>query len=152
MGNQLALEQEVARRARRARKVSVDGEEDEGYSSGRREPRAHRARWEKGSEELVGQAGEEESMEELKQRLLILREAYDEMRDQMTRVEFEADLLKDDKIEREEEMRLQSVELKKLMELCSVLQQARSADKERIGSLQQQLANLMAARERDKDD
>ena len=60
--------------------MSVDGEEDEGYSSGRREPRAHRARWEKGSEELVGQAGEEESMEELKQRLLILREAYDEMR------------------------------------------------------------------------
>ena len=44
------------------------------------------------------------------------------------------------------------MELKKLMELCSVLQQARSADKERIGSLQQQLANLMAARERDKDD
>jgi len=152
MGNQLAMEQEVGRRARRARKVNVNKDEDEGYSSVRREPRAHRARWEKGSEELVGEAGEEESMDELKQRLMLLREAYDEIRDQMTRVEFEADLLKDDKIEREEEMRLQKVELRKLVEVCSVLQQARSADKQRISSLQQQVTSLMADRERDKDD
>ena len=60
--------------------VNVNKDEDEGYSSVRREPRAHRARWEKGSEELVGEAGEEESMDELKQRLMLLREAYDEIR------------------------------------------------------------------------
>ena len=49
-------------------------------------------------------------------------------------------------------MRLQKVELRKVMEVCSVLQQARSADKERISSLQQQVTSLMADRERDKDD
>ena len=65
----------------------------------------------------------------------------------MTRIEFEADLLKDEKVEREEEvkkpkivsdkknilqMRLQKAELMKLVEVCSVLHEARSADQRRI--------------------
>ena len=65
----------------------------------------------------------------------------------MTRIEFEADLLKDEKVERDEEvkklkvvqvkksilqMRLQKAELMKLVEVCSVLHEARSADQRRI--------------------
>ena len=66
----------------------------------------------------------------------------------MTRIEFEADLLKDEKVEREEEvkklpesksnifqMRLQKAELMKLVEVCSVLHEARSADQQRIARL-----------------
>ena len=64
---------------------------------------------------------EGQTIEEIKQRFSLLREAYEEMRgiagffciwfhtvffsDQMTRIEFEADLLKDEKIEREEEVK-----------------------------------------------
>merc|ERR1711971_231926 len=82
-------------------------EEDEGYSSvNRHQSRSNRrARWEGGNVETKLDEGQ--TIEEVKQKFSLLREAYEDMRDQMTRIEFEADLLKDEKIEREEEMRLQ---------------------------------------------
>merc|ERR1719418_496984 len=108
MGNQLAIEQELARRQKRRRGGAVqeddEGEEDEGYSSvNRHQSRTsnRRARWEVGSKETSLEEGQ--TIEEIKQRFSLLREAYEEMRDQMTRIEFEADLLKDEKVEREEE-------------------------------------------------
>jgi len=117
-------------------------EEDEGYSSvNRHQSRSsRRARWGGGTIETDLEEGQ--TIEEVKQRFSLLKEAYEEMRDQMTRIEFEADLLKDEKIEREEEMRLQKSELMKLVEVCSVLHESRSADQQRIASLQQQLAEL----------
>jgi len=117
-------------------------EEDEGYSSvNRHQSRSsRRARWEGGNVETKLEEGQ--TIEEVKQKFSLLREAYEDMRDQMTRIEFEADLLKDEKIEREEEMRLQKAELMKLVEVCSVLHEARSADQQRIASLQQQLAEV----------
>jgi len=119
-----------------------EGEEDEGYSSvNRHQSRSsRRARWEGGTIETKLEEGQ--TIEEVKQKFSLLREAYEEMRDQMTRIEFEADLLKDEKVEREEEMRLQKAELMKLVEVCSVLHEARSADQQRIASLQQQLAEV----------
>merc|ERR1712181_141116 len=107
-------------------------EEDEGYSSvNRHQSRSsRRARWEGGNVETKLEEGR--TIEEVKQKFSLLREAYEDMRDQMTRIEFEADLLKDEKIEREEEMRLQKAELMKLVEVCSVLHEARSADQQRI--------------------
>jgi len=132
MGNQLAIEQELTRRQRRSRRgheIEVE-EEDEGYSSvNRHQSRSsRRARW--GTIETDLEEGQ--TIEEVKQRFSLLKEAYEEMRDQMTRIEFEADLLKDEKIEREEEMRLQKSELMKLVEVCSVLHESRSADQQRI--------------------
>jgi len=122
------------------------GEEDEGYSSVNRH-QSRRARWEGGSKETSLEEGQ--TIEEIKQRFNLLREAYEEMRDQMTRIEFEADLLKDEKVEREEETRLQKAELMKLVEVCSVLHEARSADQRRIASLQEQLAEV---RRRDEEE
>jgi len=123
-------------------------EEDEGYSTVNRvQNRSSRraSRWEGESKET--QLEEGQTMEEVKQRFTLLREAYEEMRDQMTRIEFEADLLKDEKVEREEEMRLQKAELTKLVEVCSVLREARSADQQRIASLQQQLTEVRTREE-----
>ena len=75
-------------------------------------------RWGGGTIETDLEEGQ--TIEEVKQRFSLLKEAYEEMRgiemnhgtsknnffpDQMTRIEFEADLLKDEKIEREEEVR-----------------------------------------------
>merc|ERR1712212_946402 len=124
MGNQLAIEQELVQRQKRRRggvQEDEEGEEDEGYSSvNRHQSRSsRRARWEEGTKETILEEGQ--TIEEIKQRFSLLREAYEEMRDQMTRIEFEADLLKDEKVEREEEMRLQKAELMKLVEVCSVL-------------------------------
>merc|ERR1712223_1544716 len=103
-------------------------EEDEGYSSvNRHQSRSsRRARWGGGTIETDLEEGQ--TIEEIKQRFSLLREAYEEMRDQMTRIEFEADLLKDEKVEREEEMRLQKAELMKLVEVCSLVHESRSAD------------------------
>merc|ERR1712212_1180715 len=115
MGNQLAIEQELVQRQKRRRggvQEDEEGEEDEGYSSVNR----HQSRSSRRASLEEGQ-----TIEEIKQRFSLLREAYEEMRDQMTRIEFEADLLKDEKVEREEEMRLQKAELMKLVEVCSVL-------------------------------
>merc|ERR1712181_80250 len=124
-------------------------EEDEGYSSvNRHQSRSsRRARWEGGNVETKLEEGQ--TIEEVKQKFSLLREAYEDMRDQMTRIEFEADLLKDEKIEREEEMRLQKAELMKLVEVCSVLNEAHSADQQRIASLQQQLAEVRARDDRE---
>ena len=76
-------------------------------------------RWDGGTIETKLEEGQ--TIEEVKQKFSLLREAYEEMRgidkkilciwsftvsfpDQMTRIEFEADLLKDEKVEREEEV------------------------------------------------
>ena len=90
-------------------------------------------------------------MRGIDKKMLCIRSFTVSFPDQMTRIEFEADLLKDEKVEREEEvnespltrfetnilktllqMRLQKAELLKLVEVCSVLHEARSADQQRI--------------------
>lgn len=104
--------------------------------------RGRRKRWE--AEAATGETEGEEGVEALRDKLSLLRETLGQVRDQMTRLEFEAELLKDEKLEREEEMRLQRSERVKLVEVCSVLKEARAGDQERIAALQQQLSELRA--------
>merc|ERR1711892_686800 len=84
--------------------------------------------------------------EEIIEKFQLLKEAFDELRDGMTRLEFEVELLRDEKIETEGEMKLQRVELQKLIEFTKVLKQEREGDKNIIRR-QQEIIKAMTKEE-----
>merc|ERR1711892_126958 len=94
--------------------VNEESDDDEGYNSiiatTEVEVTNHRGRRRKPREEELNIV-EENTKEELRGKFILLREAYDDLKDVMTRLEFEVDYFKDDQDEREEEMRLQRSEL-----------------------------------------
>merc|ERR1711892_760827 len=84
--------------------------------------------------------------EEIIEKFQLLKEAFDELRDGMTRLEFEVEQLRDEKIETEEEMKLQRVELQKLIEFTKVLKQEREGHKHIIRR-QQEIIKAMTKEE-----
>jgi len=110
--------------------VNEESDDDEGYDSiiGTTEVEiAIRRRRKPRDEDLV--LDMEITKEELKEKFILLRDSYDDLTDDMTRLEFEAERLKDDQDEREEEMRLRRSELLKLVELMKVMQEEKEGDK-----------------------
>eukprot|EP00092_Neocalanus_flemingeri_P077730 GFUD01096576.1.p1 GENE.GFUD01096576.1~~GFUD01096576.1.p1 ORF type:complete len:197 (+),score=89.74 GFUD01096576.1:35-592(+) len=107
-------------------------DDDEGYNSiistTEIEASNHRGRRRKPREEELNIVAEN-TKEELREKFILLREAYDDLKDVMTRLEFEVDYLKDDQDEREEEMRLQRTELMHLVELIKVMKEEKEGDK-----------------------
>eukprot|EP00092_Neocalanus_flemingeri_P082952 GFUD01104041.1.p1 GENE.GFUD01104041.1~~GFUD01104041.1.p1 ORF type:complete len:204 (-),score=80.64 GFUD01104041.1:55-609(-) len=82
-------------------------DDDEGYNSiistTEIEASNHRGRRRKPREEELNIVAEN-TKEELREKFILLREAYDDLKDVMTRLEFEVDYLKDDQDEIEEEV------------------------------------------------
>jgi len=112
--------------------VNEDSEDDEGYSSiispAVKEVTNQTRRRRKLREEELN-IGEETTKEEITEKFILLREAYDELKDVMTRLEFEVDCFKDDQDEKEEEMRLQRTELLHLVEQMKVMQVEKEGNK-----------------------
>ena len=99
---------------------------------------------------------EEDSKEILMEKFMLLRDAYDQLKDEMTKVEYENESLKDCQEEREQEvfflwnlsmlqsclqMRLQRTELLQLTDRLKVLQKAAESDKNVIANQQQIIDN-----------
>merc|ERR1712179_617138 len=72
------------------------------------------------------------SKEELAEKFELLKTAFEDLRGKMTVLEFEVEHLKDEKVEKEEEIKLQRVELQKLIEFAKILKQEREGDKQTI--------------------
>merc|ERR1712098_656835 len=70
--------------------------------------------------------------EEIAEKFKLLKEAFEDLKGKMIMLEFEVDHLKDEKAEKEEEMKLHRVELQKLIEFTKVLKQEREGDKHTI--------------------
>jgi len=83
---------------------------------------------------------EEDSKEVLVEKFLLLRDAYDDLRDDTTRLEFEIETLKDEQEEKEEEMKLQRIELLHMTEKFKVLENERNGDRQIIEN-QQKIIN-----------
>merc|ERR1712079_147466 len=80
----------------------------------------------------------------LVEKFILLRDAYDEILDEKTRLEYEVESLKDDHEESENEMKLQKSELLQLTEILKVLKEEREGDK-KIIERQQLLIDSIAS-------
>jgi len=65
----------------------------------------------------------------LTEKFLLLRDAYDELKDDTTRLEFEVESLKDAQDDGEEEMRLQKAELLHIKDKLKVLEKENDGNK-----------------------
>merc|ERR1719367_2341513 len=86
---------------------------------------------------------ESDTKEVLIEKFLLLRDAYDELKDDTTRLEFEVESLKDAQDDGEEEMRLQKAELVHIKEKLKVLEKENEGNKVIIDR-QQQMIDLMS--------
>merc|ERR1711936_730727 len=108
--------------------VNEDSEDDEGYSSiAGLVSKTKQKRNEVREQDL--RIEEEDSIEILSEKFSLLRAAYDKIGDEMTRVRYENESLKDHQEEREEEMKLQRREMLELAERLKVMQKERETDK-----------------------
>merc|ERR1712083_1055076 len=84
----------------------------------------------------------EDTREEIKDKFNYLKEELKGLKESNTRLEYEVDYLRDEREEREEELKLQRVELLKLVEVSQVLKQEREGDKITI-KMQQEMIDRM---------
>merc|ERR1712098_579670 len=109
----------------------LSDDEDEGYNfitATTKVENARTKRKRKTQEEEMSFT-KESTKEELKAKLTALREAYEGLKDEFTRVEYEVDCLKDDNDQREEELKLKSSELFHLVQLLNLMKEERVRDK-----------------------
>jgi len=85
---------------------------------------------------------EGDSKEILIEKFLLLRDAYDELKDEKTTLEYEVESLKDYMGEMEEEMQLQKNELSSTKELLRILQREKENDKASIDRMQTMIDNF----------
>merc|ERR1711936_260257 len=137
----------VAMTGRREEKelVNEESEDDEGYSSITGQYNSKRVSMAKQRRNKIREQDlkivEEDSKEILMEKFMLLRDAYDQLKDEMTKVEYENESLKDCQEEREQEMRLQRTELLQLTDRLKVLQKAAESDKNVIANQQQIIDN-----------
>jgi len=114
-------------------KVNEETDEDEGYgsiaggSSRIKISKSSRRRKEIRQEDL--KIIESDTKEVLIEKFLLLRDAYDELKDDTTRLEFEVESLKDAQDDGEEEMRLQKAELLHIKDKLKVLEKENDGNK-----------------------
>jgi len=113
--------------------VNEETDEDEGYgsiaggSSRIKISKSSRRRKEIRQEDL--KIIESDTKEVLIEKFLLLRDAYDELKDDTTRLEFEVESLKDAQDDGEEEMRLQKAELLHIKDKLKVLEKENDGNK-----------------------
>jgi hypothetical protein len=73
---------------------------------------------------------------------LLLRDAYDELKDENTNLEYEVESFKDNMGEMEEEMQLQKTELSNTKEMLKILQREKENDKASIDRMQGLIDNF----------
>jgi len=121
--------------------VNEDTDEDEGYgsiaSSASKISKSSRRRRQIRQEDL--KIVESDTKEVLIEKFLLLRDAYDELKDDTTRLEFEVESLKDAQDDNEKEMRLQKAELLHIKEKLKVLEKENDGNKVIIDRQQQMI-------------
>merc|ERR1711874_200855 len=125
--------------------VNEESEDDEGYSSiagydPNKYPSKTKLRRNKIREEDL-RIVEGDTKEMLTEKFLLLRDAYDKLKDENTLLEYENESLKDYQDEREEEMKLQRTDLTHLTESLKVLQKEREGDRIIISKQQEIIEN-----------
>jgi len=118
---------------RQTKFVNEETDEDEGYgsiaggSSRIKISKSSRRKKEIRQEDL--KIIESDTKEVLIEKFLLLRDAYDELKDDTTRLEFEVESLKDAQDDGEEEMRLQKAELLHIKDKLKVLEKENDGNK-----------------------
>jgi len=92
----------------------------------------------------------EDSREEITEKFNYLKESFNKMKDSITRLEFEVDCLRDEKVEIEEESKLQRGELLKLIEFTKVLKVEKEGDKNTI-KIQQEIIKKISLGNRQEE-
>jgi len=125
--------------------VNEDTDEDEGYSSigssTSKISKSYQRRKQIRQEDL--KIVETDTKEVLIEKFLLLRDAYDELKDDTTRLEFELESLKDAQDDGEEEMRLQKAELLHIKEKLKVLEKENDGNKLIIDRQQQMIDSFV---------